>query len=128
MKLLYLTMASLLEAASAQDTNCDRTRSDLCEFEVKTGLRKQCVYRYVLDVSNPKEAAYLEALKLDPDLTKGNESWTCYNQADVEAVLLTHNIKDPSTTVTNSYTVSDIPAGTAYNDPLPAATTPEEFL
>ena len=59
MKLLYLTMASLLEASAIPGyTDCDTARGSLCEFDIKTGLRKQCIRRFVLDVSNPASTDY----------------------------------------------------------------------
>lgn len=128
MKLLYLTMASLLEASAIPGyTDCDTARDNLCEFDIKTGLRKQCIRRYVLDISNPSATDYQNALAADPSLTKGSETSSCYPQAEVDAVMLKHNVKDDATTVTNSYTKIDIPAGTAYSDDLPKPTTLEEW-
>lgn len=128
MKLLYLTMASLLEAQAIPGyTDCNTARDNLCDFEIKTGLRKQCIRRYVLDISNPSATDYQNALAADPDLTKGSETSSCYPQAEVDGVMLKHNVKDAGTTVTNSYTKIDIPAGTAYSDELPMPTTLEEF-
>ena len=126
MMLLYLTIVSLLEAQALTGyTNCDRTRNDLCEFDYKTGLRKQCIYRYVNDVSNPNDADYQNALAADPDLVKGKETWTCYPQAEVEAIMLKSNVKDELTTVTNTYRKSDL--GPAYSDRIPAGSTLEEW-
>ena len=102
MKLLYLTMASLLEASAIPGyTDCDTTRDNLCEFDVKTGLRKQCVKRYVAAISNSRDSDYKNLKKLDPDLVKGRETYSCYTQgAEVDTVLALHNKKDRSTTVT----------------------------
>jgi hypothetical protein len=130
MKILYLTLAFLLEASAKPGyTDCDTTRDYLCDFDVKTGLRKQCIKRYVLDVSNPTATAYTNAKNADPDLVKGSETFHCHTQgADVDAVMLQHNIKDSETTVTSSYTKLDIPAGSAYSDELPKPTTLDEFV
>ena len=130
MKIFYLTLAFLLEASAIPGyTDCDTARDFLCDFDVKTGLRKQCIHRYVLDVSNPTATAYTNAKNEDPDLFKGGESFSCYTQgADVDAAMLQHNMKDKETTVTSSYTKKDIPAGFAYSDELPEPTTLDQFV
>ena len=127
MKLLNLTMASLVGVQAVPGyTDCDTARDNLCEFDVKTGLRKQCVKRYVASISNTRDSDYKNLKKLDPDLVKGRETFSCYTQgAEVDTVLALYNKKDRTTTVTLQYTALDIPAGTAYADPLPEATTPE---
>ena len=102
MKLLYLTMASLLEASAIPGyTDCDTARDNLCDFDVTTGLRKQCVKRYVASISNTRDSDYKKLKKLDPDLVKGSETFSCYTQgAEVDTVLALHNKKDKTTTVT----------------------------
>lgn len=118
-------MASLQAQALTGYTNCDRNRNDLCEFDVETGLRKQCVYRYVNDVSNPNDADYANALAADPDLVKGKETWTCYPQAEVSALMLKSAVKDELTTVTSTYRKIDL--GPAYNEQPAAVTTIEDW-
>jgi len=56
-------------------------------------------------------------LAADPDLAKGSETSSCYPQAEVDAVMLRHNVKDDLTTITNSYTKIDL--GSAYSEELP---------
>jgi hypothetical protein len=67
--LLISAIAILLDSTKAQPglTSCENTDS-LCDFDYKTGLRKQCIKRYVLSVSNPNGAGYKNALRVDTDL------------------------------------------------------------
>ena len=141
MKIFYLTLAFLLEASAIPDQGTphrlrySQRLSLRFRRKDKTGLRKQCIQRYVilrfgfLDVSNPTATAYTNAKNEDPDLFKGGESFSCYTQgAEVDAVMLQHNIKDSETTVTSSYTKKDIPAGFAYSDSMPEPTTLDQFV
>ena len=43
-------------------TSCENT-NNICDFDYKTGLRKQCIKRYVLSISNPNDAGYTNALR-----------------------------------------------------------------
>ena len=92
----------LLDIVKAQPglTSCSDTDT-LCDFDYKTGLRKQCIKRYVNSVGNYWGAGYKNALKNDTDLRKGFETFRCYESQDVEAIMATHNIKDSKTTVTS---------------------------
>jgi hypothetical protein len=59
------------------------------------------VKRYVASISNTRDSDYKKLKKLDPDLVKGSETFSCYTQgAEVDTVLALHNKKDRSTTVT----------------------------
>ena len=64
---------------------------------------KVCIYRYVLDISNPNSSGYSNALAQDDDLVKGKENYKCYDASEVEALLATDKQKDPITTVTSTY-------------------------
>ena len=96
----------------------------LCDWDMKTGLRKQCVKRLVKEVANALDPAYITAANQDPDLVQGKETYSCYTQGkEVNDVMLLSNVKDETTTVTSEYTKLDIPAGFAYSDALPIPTS-----
>lgn len=123
-------MASLLGANAIPGyTDCDTARGNLCDWDMKTGLRKQCVKRLVKEVGNALAPAYVTAANEDPDLVQGRETYSCYKQGkEVNDVMLLSNVKDEATTVTNEYTQLDIPAGYAYSDALPIPTSQQEML
>lgn len=100
--LLFSAVAILLDSTMAQPglTEC-KNEDKLCDFDYETGLRKQCIKRYVNGVSNPNDADYKNALKIDTDLRRGSETFRCYRRQDVEAIMATHNKKDARTTVTS---------------------------
>ena len=59
---VVMLMMTKLDSTKAEPslTTCSYENS-LCDFDYKTGLRKQCIKRYVLDVSNPNDANYKSA-------------------------------------------------------------------
>ena len=81
-------------------TSCTE-KNTLCDFDYKTGLRKHCIMRIVIDVSNPNDADYKNALEIDKDLFRGSELRKCYTSEEAEALMATHNKKDLKTTVTS---------------------------
>ena len=58
-------------------TSCSKT-DQKCDIEKATGLRKVCIQKYILDVSNPLSTNYRNALARDPTLYKGSEIYSCY--------------------------------------------------
>ena len=70
---------------------------------------KQCVMKYIIDVSNTAGTDYKNALAKDPELAKGSESYRCIPQDQVDAMMALNNVKDDATTITASYKKFDIP-------------------
>ena len=117
--LLISAIVILLDSTKAQPglTTC-ADKDSLCDFDYETGLRKQCIKRYVNGVSNPRDADYKNALKLDADLVAGKETWRCHLRENVDTLMATNQKKDKLTTVTNTYSKYDIPPETGYSDPI----------
>ena len=95
--LIVAVQISLVQAA------CEAGGDNTCAF-----AEEQCLYRYTMDVSNPKNTKYIAALQEDPELKKGGEKWECFTKDDAEAKLAASKVKDKNTDVTMSYELKTV--------------------
>ena len=101
MKFSTLT-TSLVFAIQVMRSNqkyfCDFTNPNCPKGQV-------CVKRYVLDVSNPFDSDYKNALQDDPDLYKGSETTYCNDLKYNRDLIYFSGMKDKDTGVTLTYTI-----------------------
>ena len=107
MKLIYI-LSALAVAASE---GCEADGDFKC-----SSADQVCVYRYTLDVSNPKDKDYKALLKKDPQAIKGGELYTCSAKEEAESLVATSKTKDAKTTLTFSYEIKKAKGGEGEED------------
>ena len=91
MKVINILSALAVVAADG----CEKDGDFKCEKEGEV-----CLYRYTLDVANPKDKDYKSLLKSDAEAKKGGELYSCKVKSEAETLLESSKKKDAKTTVT----------------------------